>query len=330
MAFGTKAGRLTTMSNQKTVDKLVRVSKTDFIAAKSAIGICTPFLKRRNDASFLMLVFYCVNSAHLSFIRSNYGGLDEGASARRFLLSGSANLVQLAAKRDLHLLGGDRNHQKEITMSSASVFNFDSHEVRIIPSEKPLFVASDVAISLGYKNPRLAIKQFCKGGVKHSPLKTNGGIQQVRVIHEPDVYRLIFGSKLKSAQRFQNWVFEEVLPTIRKTGAYIPNRSIETITPEQYQSLRYIVWGIGNRFQKSNAAEFAAWRALRQYAGVNRVQLIPNDKLNDCIAFLHRLQASLEPFKEAVSKAETRLFQRNFVLSDQDIRRIEQEANNGE
>ncbi len=320
------------MSSQKTVDKLVRVSKTGFIAAKSAIGIGTPFLKRRNDASFLMLVFYCVNSAHLLFIRSNYGGLDEGASAHRFLLSGSSNLVQLAANRDWNLLGGDTYHQKEATMpNSVRVFDYATHSVRIqIVNNEPWFCLRDVCSILSIQNQSPERFQMDEKGVTKNVTLTSQGKQQLIFINEPNLYRVIFRSNKPEAKVFQNWVFEEVLPAIRKTGAYIPNRSIETITPEQYQSLRYIVWGIGNRFQKRNAAEFAAWRVLRQYAGVNRAQLIPTDQLNDCIAFLQHLQASLEPFKQAVSQAETRLFQRNFVLSDQDIRRIEQEANDGE
>ncbi|GLQ72704.1 BRO-N domain-containing protein [Vibrio penaeicida] len=323
------------MSSQKTVDKLVQVSKTDFIAAKSAIGICTPFFTRRNDASFLMLVFYCVNSAHLSFIRSNYGGLDEGASARRFRVYGSANLVQLAAKRDLHLLGGDlvKSYSEVIMPNSIRIFDFSSEPVRIVLiDDQPWFVAKDICRVLGVKNHKDVVLSLdddeTKGVDITDPLGKNR--QTAKAINESGLYALIFKSRKPIAKQFRKWVTNEVLPQIRKTGAYIPNRSIETITPEQYQSLRYIVWCIGNRFQKSNAAEFAAWRALRQYAGVNRVQLIPNDKLNDCIAFLQHLQASLEPFKEAVSQAETRLLQRNFVLSDQDIRHIEQEANDGE
>lgn len=91
----------------------------------------------------------------------------------------------------------------------------------IADGEHPLFVAKDVAQALGYADTVNAIKQFCRGVVKHHPIvDALGRTQEVRVIEEPDVYRLIFGSKLESAQKFQDWVFEEVLPAIRKTGAY--------------------------------------------------------------------------------------------------------------
>ncbi|MBD4655473.1 BRO family protein, partial [Xanthomonas citri pv. citri] len=60
----------------------------------------------------------------------------------------------------------------------------------------------------------------CKGVVNHYPLETAGGVQQVRFISEGDLYRLIVTSKLPAAQKFETWVFDEVLPTIRRHGIY--------------------------------------------------------------------------------------------------------------
>ena len=75
-------------------------------------------------------------------------------------------------------------------------FAFEENAVRIIPdAEKPLFVAKDVALALGYKEPEVAVRTHCKGGANYTPLSTKGGQQEIRVIDEPDVYRLIFGSK---------------------------------------------------------------------------------------------------------------------------------------
>lgn len=73
---------------------------------------------------------------------------------------------------------------------------------------------------LGYKDATNAMKQHCKGVVKHHPLQTKGGMQELRIINEPDMLRLIVGSQLPAAARFEAWVFEDVLPTIRKTGSY--------------------------------------------------------------------------------------------------------------
>lgn len=84
---------------------------------------------------------------------------------------------------------------------------------------KTLFVASDVAKALGYSRPADAVSAHCKGSVKRR-LPTEGGMQDVKVIPEGDVYRLITHSKLPSAEKFESWVFDDVLPTIRKTGSY--------------------------------------------------------------------------------------------------------------
>ena len=101
-------------------------------------------------------------------------------------------------------------------------FNFQDHTVRVVLDDdnQPMFVAKDVATVLGYIRTTDAINQHCKGTVVYHPVSTKGGTQEMRVIAEHDVYRLIFGSKLPSAQQFQNWVFEEVLPSIRTKGAY--------------------------------------------------------------------------------------------------------------
>lgn len=115
------------------------------------------------------------------------------------------------------------NHNNTVT-----VFNFESNAVRTLVDEQglPLFIAKDVALALGYERTTDAIKQHCDGAVFHRPLETAGGIQQMRVIYEPDVYRLIFGSKLQNAKKFQDWVFEQVLPSIRRTGGYAADRHI--------------------------------------------------------------------------------------------------------
>ncbi len=97
---------------------------------------------------------------------------------------------------------------------------FDGNSIRMIGDNKiPLFVASDVAKALGYKEPHKAVNRHCKGGMKH-PVLTNGGTQEMMVIREPDVYRLVTNSKLPAAQAFENWIMEDVLPSIRSTGSY--------------------------------------------------------------------------------------------------------------
>lgn len=100
--------------------------------------------------------------------------------------------------------------------------------VRTLETEdgKVLFCASDIASALGYSNTRDAISRHCKGVVKRDTL-TNGGKQSIAFIPEGDVYRLIAHSKLPNAERFERWVFDEVLPSIRKHGAYMTDETLK-------------------------------------------------------------------------------------------------------
>ena len=92
----------------------------------------------------------------------------------------------------------------------------------MVINNNPYFCASDVAKALGYSNTRDAVSRHCKGVVK-SDIPTNSGVQTVSFIPEGDIYRLIMKSKLPSAEKFESWVVDEVLPTIRKTGGYVNN-----------------------------------------------------------------------------------------------------------
>lgn len=91
---------------------------------------------------------------------------------------------------------------------------------------KPYFVANDVARALGYKRPADAVTAHCKGSVKHRYL-TDGGEQELKVIPEGDIYRLTVRSKLPSAEKFEKWVFDEVIPSIHQYGAYMTEQTIE-------------------------------------------------------------------------------------------------------
>lgn len=91
---------------------------------------------------------------------------------------------------------------------------------------KVLFCAKDIAEALGYSRPRDAIAAHAKGAVKRRIL-TNGGEQDMTFIPEGDVYRLIARSKLPKAQEFESWVFDEVVPSVVKHGAYMTEVTLE-------------------------------------------------------------------------------------------------------
>lgn len=106
-------------------------------------------------------------------------------------------------------------------MNELQIFNSEEFgDIRTAEIDgKPYFVGTDVAKALGYNNPRDAVSRHCKGVVKRDT-PTSSGIQSMSYINEGDLYRLIMKSKLPSAEKFESWVMDEVLPTIRKTGSY--------------------------------------------------------------------------------------------------------------
>lgn len=107
-------------------------------------------------------------------------------------------------------------------MNKLQIFkNADFGEVRTIEENGTvLFCGNDVAKALGYAVPRKALFDHCKGVLKRNTL-TDGGKQEMSFIPESDLYRLAFSSKLPAAEKFTDWVTTEILPTIRKHGAYM-------------------------------------------------------------------------------------------------------------
>lgn len=99
---------------------------------------------------------------------------------------------------------------------------FGELEILLI-NGKEYFPATQCAKILGYSNPRKAVIDHCKkdGVTNHDAIDKLGRTQQMKFINESNLYRLIVSSKLPAAEKFERWVFDEVLPTIRKTGGYV-------------------------------------------------------------------------------------------------------------
>lgn len=120
---------------------------------------------------------------------------------------------------------------------------FEGKMIRTVIREDGVwFAAIDVAKCLGYKDPKAAVRKVWDNnkttldvlGGKTPPTASSGVNQSLIVVNEPGLYQLIFGSKLEAAERFQKWVYEEVLPSIRKNGFYVK----DTLTPNQVARLQ--------------------------------------------------------------------------------------------
>lgn len=123
-------------------------------------------------------------------------------------------------------------------MKELQVFNnLEFGKVRmVVVKDKPYAVGNDIAKVLEYKRPYEAVTSHCKGTVTYR-VPTNGGSQDVKIIPEGDIYRLIVKAADQSknleikekAARFERWIFDEVIPSIRKHGAYMTPETIEKI-----------------------------------------------------------------------------------------------------
>ncbi len=107
-------------------------------------------------------------------------------------------------------------------MSALTHFDFKSSSVRIVLDDngEPLFCLADVYKALDISRTSRLFRELDPKGVADCHIPTNGGNQKLIFISEPNLYRVIFRSNKPEAINFQNWVFAEVLPTIRKTGSY--------------------------------------------------------------------------------------------------------------
>lgn len=141
----------------------------------------------------------------------------------------------------------------------------------IVDGDKILFCASDIAKALGYSNTSKAINDHCKGITKRyigveTGKKSDGSIVtqevQVNFIPEGDIYRLIIRSKLPTAEKFESWVFDEVLPSIRKTGSY----SLKEVSKEE----------LGIRRDEVQIAKSKLWLELADRVDIKEYKELAN------------------------------------------------------
>ena len=120
-------------------------------------------------------------------------------------------------------------------MNELTVFeNKDFGQIRIFTENgSSQFCGKDVTEALKYKDSVNALKQHCRGVAIYHPIEDSlGRKQEARFISEGDLYRLITHSNLPAAEKFESWVFDEVLPSIRKTGSYSAGNDIKAMRAE--------------------------------------------------------------------------------------------------
>lgn len=160
-------------------------------------------------------------------------------------------------------------------MNDLQIFSNDNFgSVRTLEVDgKPYFVANDVAKALGYKRPADAVTAHCKGSVKHRYL-TDGGVQELKIIPEGDIYRLVIKSQLPKAEEFERWIFDEVLPTIRRHGMYAKEELLDN--PDMFISVLQEL--------KAEREQSKRLEAEKKALEVKNIEMQPKADFFDCVA----------------------------------------------
>lgn len=153
-------------------------------------------------------------------------------------------------------------------------FHFNTAAVRIVTDDngEPWFCAKDICNILGYGNDSAALAKHCReAGVTKRDLRSGGQDRTLTFINEGNVFRLIVRSKKPAAEQFESWLFEEALPTIRKTGAYgmIP----DAVRPGQVEALQR------QRLHAELLVARPEWKALARYHAMGTLTLGEMGKL---------------------------------------------------
>lgn len=165
------------------------------------------------------------------------------------------------------------------------IFKNENFEIRVAVDEtgEPLFCLADVCKILGLDNSRQAKTRLDQKGVTSIDTLTNGGVQKLDFINEPNLYRLIFQSRKSEAEVFQEWVFSEILPSIRKTGSYTqkPLTQAEILA----QSAALLVEQERRTAALETKTEEIRKEQLKAKHNINR--LLNNDNYMTLIAFMN-------------------------------------------
>lgn len=197
--------------------------------------------------------------------------------------------------------------------SAPSVFSFESTTVRTFADDhgEPWFLANDVCAVLGYKNPRMSVDRHCRaGGVTKRDTPTESGMQEMTWINEGNLYRLIIKSRKPEAERFETWVMEEVLPTIRKTGQYVAQSYAQNpgdaLTKDQADTLRRMLTDAVKRLPKHRqaAAMIKGWSKLKAHFKTD-YRHIPQAEFHEAVSIVARHVAEQGELIDAESKHDT-------------------------
>ena len=189
-------------------------------------------------------------------------------------------------------------------MNTISVFQFQTNQsVRVeFVNNEPYFCLKDVAEILEIKDTKSKNFNLQSKGVEKIPHLTNGGKQELTFINEPNLYRVIFRSNKPEAVKFQDWIFEEVIPQIRKTGSYSGSLKSQTTTDQRTPLRQAVSALVGAR----GIDYSTAYKMVHQRFGVEKIEHLPAEQIPAAVEYVHRLMLWDAPDAITFSQRELR------------------------
>uniref|UniRef100_UPI003873981D BRO-N domain-containing protein n=1 Tax=Sodalis sp. (in: enterobacteria) TaxID=1898979 RepID=UPI003873981D len=193
-------------------------------------------------------------------------------------------------------------------------FSFkESHDVRVhVIDGEPWFCLKDVCEVLTIVNSRrVASEVLDDDGVRKADIiDAMGREQQAAFVNEPNLYRVIFRSNKPEAKQFQDWVFNDVLPSIRNTGKYehpvYKPESHELFTANDTANLARLIWHMSHNFRFKQAWSNGIWYALREVTGIASPQPMEVRHIPHIARECERIWAVIERLQSAMVEAERR------------------------
>lgn len=203
----------------------------------------------------------------------------------------------------------------ESNNSAPVAFQFqESHEVRIqIIDDEPWFCLKDVCEVLTIANSRrVASEVLDDGGVRKAYITDSLGREQgTTFVNEPNLYRVIFRSNKPEARQFQDWVFNEVLPSIRKTGKYErATAQVNELTPKEMKELSRLIHLMVGNFRYNQAWSNGVWHCLRKATGVRSPYPFTADDLPVLSDEIRRIMTITKAANRFLGDMETEMVKR--------------------
>ncbi|MDC4982300.1 BRO-N domain-containing protein [Acinetobacter baumannii] len=200
-------------------------------------------------------------------------------------------------------------------MNAISNFTFhNDYNVRVqLIDAEPWFCLADVCCVLSVDRTSRLLRDLDEKGLADCHTPTNGGNQKIKFVNEPNLYRITFRSNKPEAKQFQDWVFNEVLPTIRKTGKYEAPKPIEKrnyINNNDMLNIKRLIWCCAGHLDQKQSVSSAIWYSLRNVTGVPSPAKFEVEHLPLLAQEFNRILSIIEPYLKARYACEEALVKR--------------------